>query len=161
MPSPFDIVFQKGGFFKSLSREETVARLNPLSEQLTRLTHAYETAAQRLAATGDPKLTELARRIKADQRFARMDIGKVNETTFSNGGTAYNGTGIEPGQIPLPSDPGHMAEELERREGAHRDDLKESLKLDHQIRTQAILGNLLAHSEQRLTTLGELRRAVL
>lgn len=158
MPSPFDIVFQKGGFFKSLSREETVARLNPLAEQLTRLNNGYETAAQRLAASGDPELTDLARRIKADQRFARMDVGKLNETIFSNGGTAYNGTNLEPGEIPLPADLNHLAEELEHREQNHRDDIRESLKLDHQIRTQAILTNLLAHSEERLKTAGELRR---
>jgi hypothetical protein len=160
MPSPFDLVFQKGGFFQSLSREETVDRLNPLAEQLTRLNNVYETAKQRLALSDRPEIAAFAPRISADQRFARMDVGKLNETIFSCGGTAYNGTSLEPGELALPTDLRHLADELQRREQAHQEDLAESLKLDHQIRTQAVLGNLVAHSEARLSTLDDLRRTL-
>ncbi len=158
MPSPFDIVFQKGGFFRTLSREETVDRLNPLAEQLTRLNNGYETVAARLIATGDADMFAFADRIKADQRFARMDVGKLNETIFSSGGVAYNGTSIEPGEIPLPAQPNDFTAEMQRREQAHLEDLNDSLKLDHQIRTQAILGNLVTHSEERLKTLDDMSR---
>lgn len=145
-----DLIFQKGGIGQSLSRQDTIDRLNPLIKQHMELNHAHN------AVIGALSDADLAAALSAEQRIARMDVGKMMETVFSAGGVAYNGVELEPASYHLGDTDDDMLFELLDRETALRDAVDAEFKLDgleHQIRTKAILNNVLTHSQQRLDLL--------
>lgn len=145
-----DLIFQKGGIGQSLSRQDTIDRLNPLIKQHMELNHAHN------AVIGALSDADLGAALAAEQRIGRMDVGKLMETVFSAGGVAYNGVELEPSSYHLGDTDDDMLFELLDRETALRDAVDAEFKLDgleHQIRTKAILNNVLTHSQQRLDLL--------
>lgn len=136
-------ILKKGWAGKTISREETVQKLNPLIEAHVALNHAY-TSLLPLLTSEDVK-QELAAILKT----ARLDIGKVMEVVFSCGGTAYNGTTVEPESFALSRD--DALTELRKQEEAFRDLLLAERPVEHQIRTEAVLTRLLTNSDIRLS----------
>jgi hypothetical protein len=142
-----DLIFQKGGIGVSISRAETVARLNPLIKQHMMLNHAYNNAIARL----DDRA--IADELAAQQRTARMDVGKLMETVFSAGGQAYNGVDLEPDTFYLGDHDDDMLFALRDQEEAFLQMVSDALTPDHQIRSKAILGVVENNSRQRFSIL--------
>lgn len=143
------LIFQKGGIGTSMSRKETVARLNPIIEAHLKLNLAYRFAIDHLS--DDNVVTAL----KQQQRTARMDVGKLSETVLSCGGIAFNGVSLNPTDYALDESNDAMLFELLDRERAFNDEVKAELSQPHQLRTEAIINNVLANSEARLGVLRE------
>ncbi|ARA92768.1 MAG: hypothetical protein D6685_04970 [Bacteroidetes bacterium] len=159
MANPFrplkKLVFQKGGIGRSLSREETVERLNPISKALIELTLYYDDAVQRIGAP------EIAAELERHLKRARVDVGKINETIFSAGGVAYSGTDLDPEAFRAGEDEDEMLFRLLDLEQAFLEKVSAEFDLEpreHQIRTQAVLANVRANSEARLAYLREITR---
>jgi hypothetical protein len=144
-----NLAFQKGGIGTTISREETVERLNPLIREHVALNHYHDFA---IKSSTDPSLVE---ELRALQKTARADVGKLAETVFSNGGVAYNGTDIEPGSLRLEGDQDDMIQELRDREARFQQLLTDELadSNNHHIRTRAILGVVLKNSQMRASAL--------
>lgn len=139
-----ELFLNKGWAGKTLSRQETVERINPLLQTHYELNRAYEFAIRNLS---DAETTE---RLAALQKTARGDVGKLSETVLSAGGAAYNGTDLEPDDVDLGSDDAAVVGELVRLESAFAEALDEELEEEHQIRTRAILGVVRNNSNDRL-----------
>lgn len=142
-----DLIFQKGGIGVSMSRSETVERFNPLIKRHMELNHYYTSAIRQLDDA------EITARLSELQRTARMDVGKMMETVFSAGGTAYNGVELEPEAFSVDRDEDTMLFQLQELEENLQDALDDDLKLDHQIRSKAILEVVRTHSQERLNDL--------
>jgi hypothetical protein len=142
------LLFNRGGIGPSISRSETIERVNPLIEQHVRLNHHYEYVIQH---SGD---ADAVATLKDLQKTARADVGKLSEIVFSCGGTAYNGTDLEPGDFDLGDDDTEMLFQLQDLEEAFKADVDREIdEVDHQIRTRAILEVVQKNSDERLTTL--------
>ncbi|MEX0822443.1 MAG: hypothetical protein WD021_09885 [Rhodothermales bacterium] len=139
-----ELFLNKGWAGKTLSRQETVERINPLLRTHYELNRAYEYAIRNLSDA------ETADRLEVLQKTARGDVGKLSETVLSAGGVAYNGTDLEPGDVDLGSNDASILGELERLESALAAALDEELEEEHQIRTRAILGVVRNNSRERL-----------
>lgn len=134
----------KGWAGKTLSRKQTAERINPLIQRHYELNHAYNFAINQLDDA--PTVQEL----NFHQKIARADIGKLSETVLSAGEPSYNGIDLEPEDFAIPGDDVDILRELERRESEFGQLLDEELRLEHQIRTRAILQNVRANSSNRL-----------
>ena len=147
-----DLIFQKGGIGVSLSRQETVERLNPLIQEHMALNHTYAYAINHTSEA------EVSERLASFQKKARVDVGKLMETVLSAGGVAYNGVDMEPEDYTLNDD--NLLFELRDREKAWQDRLNDELsEHNHQIRTKAVLTLLRDNSAERLDYLRGLTRA--
>jgi hypothetical protein len=142
-----NILLNKGGAGFSLSRQETAERLNELIRRHYALNHSYAYAIE------NHQDRELTSRLAESQKIARADIGKLAESVFSAGGSAYNGTDLEPGGFTLGSDPAKVLKNLLDLEQEFQKQVAAEFKLKHQIRTQAILLNVRNHSQERLKIL--------
>ena len=150
-----EAIFNKGGIGPSRSRRQTVERLNPVTRKHAELNHCYQ---HTIRTCGDDML---AAELEKLQKTARADVGKLRESIFSAGGTAYNGIDLEPEQFDLGADRIAMLIDLHNREDTFRQEVERELALDdppHQIRSRAILQNLSAHSRERLDYLKQQTR---
>ena len=147
-----DLIFQKGGIGVSMSRQDTIKRLNPLIQAHSRLNHYYNFGIRHLK---EPALAEALAR---HQKTARTDVGKLAESVLSCGGVPYNATELEPEAFTLPQGDDAMLFELLDREQAFHDQLSDESKLDHQIRSQAVINVILANSAARLSVLKDATR---
>lgn len=138
------LLFNRGGIGPSMSRAETVERLNPLIEQHMRLNKSYNTAIEGLS---DDDIVE---QLSAFQKTARADVGKLAETVLSAGGTAYNGVDLRGVTFDLGGDDTDMLFALRDREQALHDDVTDELDNNHQMRTRAILEVVQNNSAERL-----------
>ncbi|MEM1128649.1 MAG: hypothetical protein AAGI71_18545 [Bacteroidota bacterium] len=159
MPNPFrpikHLIFQKGGIGRSLSREDTVRQLNPVMKAHIILNHYHTFAMEH-----QPNAA-IAGELTVLQKTARADTGKLAETIYSAGGVAYSGVELEPDAFTLSTHPDAMLFELLDHEEAFQTLLQAEFELDpfeHQLRTKAVLQNLVAHSEDRLRFLKEITR---
>ena len=151
-----DFILNKGGAGISMTREKTIERINPIIKAYVRLNHLYEDAMKRLANR------ETVGQLEAFQKIARADIGKLNETVFSSGGVAYNGTDVEPGSVTLreTENDEDLFSSLEDEEEAFQDQIGSEfdLKPEHHIRTQAVLSIIRTNSQSRLNYLQSLTK---
>ena len=152
MASLKELIFNKGGIGKSLSRQETVERINPLIREHIALNHQHDYVIRTI---GD---AEIAERLEQFQKIARVDVGKLAEVVFSAGGTAYSGVDMEPDDFNLGTDPAEMIHRLLEAEQRFLQLVNDELKLNHQIRTKATLNLVRQHSEERLRYLQEVAR---
>ncbi len=136
-------LLKKGWAGRTLSREETVERLNPLIKQHMALNHAHTYVINTCTEQ------DVAEALAAFQKTARVDVGKLMETVFSCGGVAYNGVEMEPGDFALDPDDNEMLFALRDQEQAFRDAVAEELTLEHQMRTRAVLTRLQTNNQQR------------
>ncbi|MDQ7039780.1 MAG: hypothetical protein Q9M35_02465 [Rhodothermus sp.] len=152
MASLKELIFNKGGIGKSLSRQETVERINPLIREHIALNHQHDYVIRTIDNA------ELADRLEQFQKIARVDVGKLAEVVFSAGGTAYSGVDMEPDDFNLGTDPAEMIHRLLQAEQHFLQLVAEELKLNHQIRTKATLNLVRQHSEERLRYLQKVAR---
>ncbi len=152
MASLKELIFNKGGIGKSLSRQETVERLNPLIREHIALNHQHDYVIRTIGEA------EIADRLEQFQKIARVDVGKLAEVVFSAGGTAYSGVDMGPDDFNLGTDPAEMIHRLLEAEQRFLQLVTEELKLNHQIRTKATLNLVRQHSEERLRYLQEVAR---
>jgi hypothetical protein len=91
------------------------------------------------------------------QKTARADVGKLNETILSCGGSPENGTDLEPEDFNLGTDELEMLYQLQDLETEFKEALThERSEIDHQMRTRGILEALRSNSSERLELLGDL-----
>ncbi len=152
MASLKELIFNKGGIGKSLSRQETVERINPLIREHIALNHQHDYVIRTIGEA------EIADRLEQFQKIARVDVGKLAEVVFSAGGTAYSGVDMEPDDFNLGTDPAEMIHRLLEAEQRFLQLVTEELKLNHQIRTKATLNLVRQHGEERLRYLQEVAR---
>ncbi len=142
-----ELIFNKGGIGVSMSRQETVERLNPLIAHHMAVNHAYQYAVTHLEAR------DVADELARLQKIARVDVGKLMESVFSAGGTAYNGVDLEPEDFALGDGDDAQLYDLLDREQAFLRALDDESSQPHQIRTTAILNVVRANSRQRIEVL--------
>lgn len=154
MPNPIaEALLGKGWMGRTISREETVEHLNPLVEAHIKLNHAYR-AVVRVA--DDPRVEEA---LESLLKTARADVGKLSETIFSAGGSAYNGTDLEPEDFDLGPDLDTALPNLIEQEEAFQDDVKtERNDVEHQMRTRAILELVRDNSQERLSVIKRIQK---
>jgi hypothetical protein len=147
-----ELLLGRGWAGRTISREQTVERINPLIEQHVRLNHSYR------AVSRAHSNREVSTTIEDLLKTARADVGKLSETVFSAGGSAYNGTDLEPEDFDLGRDDAQMLETLQALEQDFHDAVThERDEVEHQMRTRAILEVVQGNSEERLDTLKSLR----
>ncbi|MCY3999189.1 MAG: hypothetical protein OXF84_00060 [Bacteroidetes bacterium] len=143
-------ILKKGWAGKTLSRQETAHRLNPLIEAHVKLKHSYSSLVAHLAS--EEPLQELEVILKTQ----RLDIGKLKELVFSCGETAFNGTSLEPESFSLTvSSP---IAELRGLENEVRELLDAERPIEHQLRSEAVLTRLRTNSDARLSFLRKYAR---
>ena len=138
------LIFNRGGFGQSMSRAETIEHVNPILEQHVRLNRSYNQVIDTLS--DDDIVDEL----RAFQKTARADAGKLSETILSAGGTAYNGTDLRGVTFDLGETETDMLFALRDREQALHDAVMDDLDENHQMRTRAILEVVQGNSAERL-----------
>ncbi len=142
------LLLKKGWAGQTISREETVARLNPLLKQHVSLGHLYGQAGDR---ADDPAMAD---ELHAIQRNTRADMDKLAETVLSCGGTAYSGAG-RVSVRPLEAD---LWPALVQQERALHNALQAETAIDHQIRTEAVIRRCTRSSDNRLGFLNKWAR---
>ncbi|PSQ95873.1 MAG: hypothetical protein BRD55_09630 [Bacteroidetes bacterium SW_9_63_38] len=152
MPNPIkEVLLGRGWAGQTLSRAETVERLNPVLLQFLKLNHNYRYV---IRTHSDNAVTEALKRV---QKTARTDVGKLSETILSCGGSPENGTDLEPEDFTLGPDDLAMLSQLEDLETELNEALvHERQEHEHQMRTRGILEALTSNSDERLTLLGDL-----
>ncbi|MEF8815318.1 MAG: hypothetical protein V5A20_00630 [Salinibacter sp.] len=155
MPNPIkEALLNRGWAGQTLSRSETVDRINPLIHQHIELNHHYGAAVR---YCDDARVVDVLERL---QKTARTDVGKLSETVLSCGGTPYNGTDLSPEDFALEGSLGDLFGELHGLETAFNDALADELDLEHQMRTRGVLQAIKSNSEDRLTALKALQRRI-
>ncbi len=147
-----ELFLQKGWAGKTISREETVERLNPIVKQHIVLNNDYA-----FVVKNHPDDT-LRSEIAAGQKIARANVGKLCETIYSCGGVAYTGVDLEPDSVDLGRDDRAMLEALVAGEKQLLESLKDEGDIEHQMRTRAILGATAQSSEERVALLDSVLR---
>ena len=140
-------ILNKGGAGVSITREETIERLNPIIERLSGLNHRYAAAIDKLAHQ------DHAADLKAHLMTSRVDVGKLSETVLSAGGVPYNAVDLEPENFVAEGSDDEILEHLRDEERQMQDALRQESKVRHHIRTEAILMNVRRNSEARMATL--------
>lgn len=139
-----ELLLQKGWAGQTLSRDETIERLNPIIRQHMELNHAYNYV---IAHCSEKDVTDA---LSAFQKVARVDVGKFMETVLSCGGRAYNGVDLDPDAVDLGQDDDEMLLQLRDLESAFRDTLSAEKDVEHQMRTRAVLALIDANCQKRL-----------
>ena len=143
---------QKGWAGKTISRAETVERLNPHIERHIRLNNDYSYVIKSHPSD------DVRSRLDATQKIARANVGKLSETVYSCGGVAYTGVDLDPADVDLGSDPQAMLQALHRAEDELISALEAESETEHQMRTRAIIGVALNSATERKSMLEELLR---
>ncbi len=145
------LFLKKGWAGKTISREETIERTNPLLRHHNEINFTYDAALARIT---DESVIE---RLNEFQRIARNDAGKLSETVLSCGGVPETGVDMGPEDF----DPGSNLKEITAylidREKAFLDALDAERKIEHQMRTRAILENVENNTSSRLEYLKSIR----
>jgi hypothetical protein len=152
MPNPIkEAILNRGWAGKTITRAETVERLNPLILQFLKLNHNYQYV---IRSHSDTAATEALKRV---QKTARADVGKLSETVLSCGGTPENGTDMEAKDFNLGDDELDMLYQLEDLETEFNETIERQLdEVEHQMRTRGILEAVKSNSSERLELLGDL-----
>ena len=140
-----DLFLKQGWAGKTIGRQETFERLNPIIRTANELMQ-HLTALAASSTDADVKT-----RIEAALRTHRMDIGKLCETVFSCGGVAYSGTDLNPTDY-VNSTPADIV----RIDAELAEQLASEGKIEHQMRTRAILGVLEENHRSRKNSLRNL-----
>jgi hypothetical protein len=150
------LLANRGGFGASLSRAETIERLNPLVRRHMEVNYTHDAAIER-RAIGQSGEDEVTNEMHRHQKTARADVGKLRETILSMGGVADNGVDLEPNDFDT-DDADAILIDLRERERDLLDAVEAELSMDlpeHQWRTIAILENVRDHTKERLNFLKE------
>ncbi len=147
-----DLFLQKGWAGRTITRAETVERLNPLVKLHHELNMSYY-ALQR-----DTANAAVRQGVEAQMKISRADLGKLKETVFSNGGIAYNGTELELENFNVGDSDAERVNALTELEGDFRKAIAAESEIEHHMRTRAILGVVDENAERRLKFLRDAAR---
>lgn len=152
MPNPIkEALLNRGWAGQTITRSETVERLNPLIHQFLRLNHNYQYV---IRSHSEPAVTEAFERV---QKTARADVGKLSETVLSCGGTPENGIDLTDDDVELDGDDLTMIHQLRELETAFNEAITEELDdVEHQMRTRGILEAIKSNSSERRELLSDL-----
>lgn len=152
MPNPIkEVLLGRGWAGKTISRAETVERLNPILRQFLELNHNYQYV---IRSHSDSAVSEALQRV---QKTARADVGKLSETILSSGGSPENGTDLEPDDFDLGDDELEMLYQLQDLETEFSEVVAHELDdVEHQMRTRAILEAVQSNSSERLELVDDL-----
>ena len=140
-------ILNKGGAGRYATREESVARVNPLVRRHHQLLQAYEVA---LANLDD---ADVSAKIASLMPRARTESGKLSETVFSLGGTPPNGTDMEPANATNNATDPELLYGVLGLERAYCETVTSEVDaIHHQERTRAILNVVKEGSEARQET---------
>lgn len=145
------LLLKKGWAGKTITRHETVDRVNPLLRRHHEINFTYDSAIARL------KDQEVVDRLNGFQHIARADAGKMSETVLSCGGVPESGVDMEPGDFDPGDDQRSILTHLIEREQAFLDAIAAEKKIEHQMRTRAILEVVTNNTRQRLDYLNSIR----
>lgn len=146
-----EALLNRGWAGKTITRAETVERLNPLIRQFLRLNHNYQSL---IRSHSEPAVTEALERV---QKTARADVGKLSETVLSCGGTPENGIDLTDDDVELDGDELTMIHQLRELETALNEAITEELDdVEHQMRTRGILEAIKSNSSERRELLSDL-----
>ncbi len=146
------LFLNKGWAGKTISRAETVQQFNPIVVKHIALNRHYD------AAIRDLDDADLQTQFLADQRTARVDVGKLSETIFSCGGVAYTGVDIEPSLVSVGDSADSILFKLLDMEEDLLSAVKSEESVEHQMRSRAILGVVETHSAERYKILSNATR---
>jgi hypothetical protein len=138
-----DLLLKKGWAGRTMSRAESVERLNPLLRAHHELNYTYDAAIARLSGDESTELSRL-------QRTARADGGKISESILSLGGRPESGVDMDPASFDPGSDRGSILQRLLEMERSFADKVAAESKFEHQMRSRAILGNTESNARKRL-----------
>jgi len=138
------LILKKGWAGRTLGRQQTVHRIDPLIRIMNELMQLYGGAAR------DDAHAEHFEKIEASLRTLRMDIGKMCEIVYSSGGVAYNGTDLNPDDFDLGDG---LSAAITGKEAALEVALKDEAGIEHQMRSRAILENVEENQKTRLKAL--------
>ncbi len=139
-----ELFLQKGWAGRTIDRDETVDRFNPIIRVMNELMQFYLAAAE--ASEDDARRAA----IDASLRTLRMDIGKMCETVFSSGGVAYNGIDLNPEDFRLGT---AISGRILAQEAKLESALEEETNIEHQMHSRAILGVVTENQKERLHSL--------
>jgi len=139
-----ELLLKKGWAGRTIDRQQTIDRIDPLIKIMNELMQLYGAAAR------EHTEGELFETIDAHLKTLRMDIGKMCEIVFSSGGAAYNGTDLTPEDFDLGA---LLADAITGKEAALEVALKEESELEHQMRSRAILEIVENNQKMRLNAL--------
>lgn len=146
-----NIIMNKGGFGIAFSRQETGERTNRLLRKQVELREAYSVLANSLSDTTQKE------KLEKHQRALRISTGKLSEVVLSNGQAPYTGADLDPQDLKL-GQQGSVLDDVVRLEREFSESLQAELKENFPIHTQAVLGNVLRESRERLDFITTLSR---
>lgn len=146
-----DLLLNKGWAGRTISRAETIDRVNPVLRELTVLMHTYDAAARHLGAEAPASMAP-------SQRTLRGDLGHLAETVYSAGGAAYTGVNLEPDEFHVVGTTIDVSRALIEAEERFAKRLLEEKAVEHQMRTRAVIANVATHSAERLKLAREIGR---
>jgi hypothetical protein len=146
-----DLLLNKGWAGRTISRAETIDRVNPVLRELTVLMHTYDAAARHLGADAPASLA-------TSQRTLRGDLGHLAETVYSSGGVAYSGVNLEPDEFRVVGTKIEVSRTLIEAEERFAKRLSEEKAIEHQMRTRAVFENVATHSAERMKLAREIGR---
>lgn len=132
------VLLKQGWAGKTISRTETASRLHPHIRTMATLLHAYN---HLLKSTADHNVE-----FEAHLKTLRADIGKVNETIVSAGASTDRSPDLDRAHTLTTWT--HLVD----AEQSLLNSLKQENNVEHQMRTRAILQNVLEHAASRLDT---------
>lgn len=144
-----DLLLQKGWAGTTISRSETVERFNPLIRAHIHLNRYYDFAVKTIS---DSAVTTALAKLQHD---ARMQVNKMCETVFSNGGVAYSGTDVSPEDFVIEGDEDDILFRLFDMESNFRNAILAEGDIEHHMRSRAIFLNVEQQSSKRLDYLKE------
>ena len=139
------MLLKKGWAGRTISREDTVLRLNPLLALQIALGRLYDHADRFTADAGA---------LEALQRNLRLDSVKLAETIFSCGGVAYS----KADRTEVTDDGLALLGRITAQERAFQEALLKERSVDHQMRTEAVLRHCMNSSKERLGFLNRCAR---
>jgi bacterioferritin (cytochrome b1) len=139
-----NLLLKKGWAGRTMDRAESARRLNPVLRAHHELNYTYDAAIARLDNG------ELTDRLAAFQRTARADAGKLSESVLSLGGIPQTGVDMEPDAYDPGSDRDSILRRLIEIEERFVEQIDAENKVEHQMRSRAILGNTRQNTRERL-----------
>lgn len=146
-------LLKKGWMGRTISRSETVDRINLLIRRHMALNHAYQGVAD------SARDADVVRALAMQQKALRLDVDKLMETVFSAGGVAYNGVDMEPGDYVPEGGTAAALRTLKDQEAAFLQAVQRESEIEHHMRTRAVLERLLNSSQARTSLLLKLVRS--
>jgi hypothetical protein len=143
-----NFLLKKGWAGRTIGRQESVDRLNAILQSHHEINAAYDTEVPGIGTEEDRN------RLDALRRTSRADAGKLSETILSLGGVPASGIGLRASTTD--ADASTSVRRLIDLESKFLDRIAGESKVEHQMKSRAILGNSEANARERLEFLKSL-----